>query len=147
MKILYLPFILQALIMAADEYLHNKRTLPLWERIGHPLDTATVIVAFGYLAVSEYSRANLAFYILLCTFSCLFITKDEWVHKKECSSLEHWLHSLLFILHPLIFISAALLWKNRSGEVFLSLLPFVLSLFMLYQIIRWSFYAQWKPNR
>jgi hypothetical protein len=147
MKTLYLPFILQAIIMAVDEHLHSKRNLPMWERIGHPLDTATVIIAFGYLAVSDYDPANLAFYILLCTFSCLFITKDEWVHKTECSSLEHWLHSLLFILHPLIFISAGLLWKNGEGEVFLSLLPFVLSLFMLYQIIRWSFYAQWKPNR
>jgi 2-polyprenyl-6-hydroxyphenyl methylase/3-demethylubiquinone-9 3-methyltransferase len=40
----------------------------------------------------------------------LFVTKDEPAHSKYCSSGEHWLHAMLFILHPLVLLSAGLLW-------------------------------------
>ena len=38
----------QAALMMVDElHFHRRRGLPRWERIGHPLDTATVLVCYG----------------------------------------------------------------------------------------------------
>ncbi len=47
---LYLPFVLQGLVMVVDEFIiHEKRGLPSWERYGHPLDSFTVLAAFLFL--------------------------------------------------------------------------------------------------
>lgn len=134
--IFYIPFILQALCMIADEFLyHERRGLPLWEKIGHPLDTLTVLVTYLYLIVGKF---NLTVYLSLAAFSCLFITKDEFVHSKNCTPSEHWLHAMLFILHPVSFLSAYHLVIN--GEVnFIKVQSAVIFCFMLYQSLRWSF--------
>ena len=122
--------------MFVDEfYFHEKRGLPLWERVGHPLDTLTVVVCYSYLL---WGPEELNHYLLLCGFSCLFITKDEFVHAPICPPVEQWLHSLLFIVHPISFLCAYLLWKE--GELsFLKIQLLITFIFMLYQIIRWSF--------
>jgi hypothetical protein len=137
--ILYVPFILQGLIMLVDEFvIHEKRGLPKWERYGHPLDSLTVLAAFLFLLNFPWSESNQTIYIIICVFSCLFITKDEFVHQKESSGLEHWLHSLLFLLHPVSFWCAALIWRTRPGDKFLLIQSVILFCFMLYQIFRWS---------
>jgi len=38
------------------------------------------------------------------------ITKDEWIHQKHCSGAELWVHSMLFILHPMTLFIAGGLW-------------------------------------
>ena len=136
MNLLYTPFILQGVCMLVDEfYFHEKRGLPLWEKVGHPLDTLTVVLTYSYLL---FGNSNLTVFIILASFSCLFITKDEWIHTEKCSGGEHWLHSLLFVVHPLSFISAYYL--VAAGEVsFLKIQTSVIFLFMFYQAIRWSF--------
>lgn len=132
MKLLYLPFILQGACMVVDEfYFHEKRGLPLWERVGHPLDTLTVFICYLYLLIGS---PDVMSYVALAGFSCLFITKDEFVHTKICGGLEHWLHAMLFVLHPLSFFSAY--YVDRS---FLQIQTAVIFTFMLYQAIRWSF--------
>lgn len=135
MIILYLPFILQGLCMLVDEfYFHEKRGLPKWERIGHPLDTLTVLICYAALI---WGQVDVMVYGALCAFSCLFITKDEWVHQEKCEGKEQWLHAMLFILHPLSFISAYLL--ILQGEVaFLKVQVMIVFVFMLYQTLRWS---------
>lgn len=106
-----LPFLLQGLAIVVDEfYFHHKRGLPRWERFGHPLDTLTVTLGFLYLIFVPFSATALAGFVLLATGSCLFVTKDEWVHAKHCSPSEMWLHSVLFLLHPLVFIVSAAAW-------------------------------------
>ncbi len=133
--ILYLPFIIQGFCMLVDEfYFHEKRSLPVWERFGHPLDTLTVVICYSALL---WGNTGLSFYIALCCFSCVFITKDEFVHSKECSGAEQWLHSMLFVLHPLCFLSAYYLFQKQD-VFFLQIQTGVIFLFMLYQIIRWS---------
>lgn len=133
--LLYLPFILQGACMVVDEfYFHEKRGLLLWERVGHPLDTLTVFLCYGYLLLGN---ANVSVYIALCAFSCLFITKDEFVHSKECQGSEHWLHAVLFVLHPLSFLSAYYL-VQASELNFLKIQIGVIFFFMLYQALRWS---------
>ena len=140
---LYLPFFLLAIVMGIYERLDHKRGMGKWERYGHPLDTLTVLIPFSYINSNYYSSEHLYIYLFLCSFSCLFVTKDEFIHHELCSKFEHWLHALLFILHPLVFLSAALMWKE-GGYPFLSSLPYLVGGFMFYQIIIWS--IPWKKR-
>lgn len=128
--------------MGIDEKLHHQRGLTLWERLGHPLDTLTVLVTLSYILINDYSEQGQMVYITLSIFSCLFITKDEFIHTEVCSSFEHWLHAALFILHPVIFLCAGLLWKYRPQDGFLNYWVVLTGLFMMYQIFRWS--IPWK---
>lgn len=135
MKWSYFPFFLQGILMFVDEfYFHEKRGLPLWEKVGHPLDTLSVFSCYSYLL---WGQGELSIYIILAGASCLFITKDEFVHKQNCPAIEQWLHSLLFILHPLCFLCAYLLWKD-SEIFFLQIQTLIILIFMFYQALRWS---------
>jgi hypothetical protein len=44
----------------------------------------------------------------------LLITKDEWVHADQCNAGEHWLHSVLFVVHPVVLITAGLMWADAA---------------------------------
>src|SRR5690606_37188104 len=132
---LYLPFILQGLFMLTDEFhFHQRRGLPLWERIGHPLDTLSTLVALCIPAYLNHSSINTEIYIAFSVFSCIFITKDEFIHRDLCSRTEQWLHSILFILHPLTFIAAYYLWESNTAPIFLKMQTIAIFGFMLYQI-------------
>lgn len=144
MNYLYLPLLIQSLLMGYDEYLHSKRGLGLWERLGHPLDTLTVFVPFSYIAINSYSTERLKVFVILSVFSCLFITKDEFIHLEVCSRLESWIHSLLFVLHPILFLSSGMLWKYYPGDDFLAYQTLAVGIFMIYQVLRWSF--EWKKQ-
>ncbi len=142
MSYLYLPFIIQGILMGVDEQIHVKRGLGTWERLGHPLDTLTVLIPLSYIAFYRYGEGELTAYIIMAIFSCLFITKDEFVHSKECEPMENWLHALLFVLHPMIFLSAGILWRNYPDNEFIKYQPFLVLVFLIYQILRWS--IPWK---
>lgn len=140
---LFAPFALQGAAMFFDEaYFHHKRGLGLWERVGHPLDTITVLLCFLFLYLMPYSEMNLLIYSAMAFFSSVFVTKDEFVHSKECEPAENWLHAVLFILHPICFVSAAIVWMNEISQPFLLIQSLVLFAVLLYQIIYWSFI--WK---
>src|SRR5262245_51416141 len=110
---LFIPFLLQMGCMTLDEFhFHRRRGLPRWERVGHPLDTLTALTCFGWLLFTTPSAFSISVYAALSVFSCLFVTKDESVHTKHCGSGEHWLHAMLFILHPLVMLCAGLLWLS-----------------------------------
>src|SRR5262249_17269533 len=110
-RYLLIPFVLQSVLMVVDEFhFHRHRAMPRWECLGHPLDTLTVLICWGFLLLVSPTPTAAIVYALLSIFSCLFVTKDEWVHKAHCPPGEHWLHAMLFVLHPLLFISAGLLW-------------------------------------
>jgi hypothetical protein len=144
MSYLYVPFLIQGLLMMIDEYIHHQRGLGLWEKLGHPLDTLTVFVPLSFMAFHEFSRSRLTTFILLSVFSCFFITKDEFIHKRECSTFESWIHSLLFILHPIIFFSSGILWRYHSAHEFLAYQSMAVGLFMIYQLLKWS--IPWKKQ-
>ncbi len=111
-----IPFIVQMAVITFDEfYFHVRRGLPKWERIGHPLDTLTVLGCFAFIAWVPYSPLTLKLYIGLALFSCLFVTKDEFVHKECCPASEQWLHALLFLNHPVVLTAAGLLWPIIDG--------------------------------
>lgn len=146
--LLLLPFLVQTVAIGLDEtYFHIKRGLPKWERIGHPLDTLSVIACLLFVLLVPYSSGALKVFIGLAIFSCLMVTKDEFVHKHHCPAAEHWLHAILFITHPIMLASLGLIW----GRDMLIFFPFLyvqlvlISLFFLYQVIYWNFV--WKEEK
>jgi hypothetical protein len=161
-RYLLLPFAFQIICMAVDEfYFHRQRTLPRWERIGHPLDTLTVLLCWSVVWFVPPTAISISLYAGLGTFSCLFVTKDEWVHKEYCRAGEQWLHALLFILHPLLMVSAGLLWPALGTEnaaalsfgriryegferSFFAVNIALTLLFGLYQLVYWNFI--WKAR-
>jgi hypothetical protein len=150
------PFVLQAVAIFIDElYFHHKRGLPKWERIGHPLDTLSLGLCFALILWLPYSTTNLMIYTACAVLSCLLVTKDEFVHKEHCPGAEHWLHALLFILHPIVLTLGALMWPVIQGlkqstwlghpeilNLFLHTLTAAVFIYFLYQVIYWNFI--WK---
>ena len=129
----------QALVMVFDEgYFHRLRGLPRWERIGHPLDTATVALCYAWLSlVKPGASFALPVYVALAAFSCLFVTKDEVVHARICTRAECWLHALLFVLHPIVLAAFAFAWSR--GEVWLVHAQLALTIaFGAYQVGYWN---------
>lgn len=157
-----IPFLLQAILIGFDEGVyHVKRGLPLWERIGHPLDTLTVLLCMGYVLFVPFSKNAAWGYGALALFSTLFVTKDEFVHKEHCPASEQWLHAVLFTNHPVTLAVAGFLWPVVQGaEVspwiarwlsepsiykhFLTLQFGFMALFLIYQIVYWNFL--WKST-
>jgi len=155
-----IPFALQALAIGVDEiFFHRRRGLPRWERIGHPIDTFTVLLCMGYVLFVPYSKQAILPYALLAILSSLMVTKDEFVHKEHCPASEQWLHAILFILHPITLLSAYLIWPIAQGietaawlSSWLEAREFLhsfligqflgMALFMTYQIVYWNFI--WK---
>lgn len=150
-----------AVITFDEFYFHVRRGLPKWERLGHPLDTLTVLGCFSYILFVPYSSFFLKIYIALAIFSCVFVTKDEFVHKDCCLASEQWLHALLFLNHPIVLTSAGLLWPlmNKADvpswmngfkpyadtlrSIFIVQTACVF-LFFIYQIVYWNFI--WKDK-
>lgn len=137
------PLALQAAVMVVDEfYFHRRRELPAWERIGHPLDTFTVVSCFAWLAIAPRDDGASAVFLGLAAFSCLFVTKDEFVHSERCNGAEHWLHSMLFLLHPICFFAAWRLWRMSGFDAVLKAQLVLLLSFMAYQVFYWN--LRWK---
>jgi hypothetical protein len=162
--LVFTPFLAQAIAIGFDElYFHHSRGLPKWERIGHPLDTLSLFVCLLMTAYAPFTSHNIYFYIGLSVFSCLMVTKDEFVHKEHCPGAENWLHALLFILHPITLFMAGLMWAVvQEAEVpgwlvawlgsnvpelksFLFFQTYAVLFFAIYQIIFWNFIWKNKP--
>lgn len=157
-----LPFALQALCMVFDEgYFHVRRGLPKWERIGHPIDTCSVLACMAFVLFVPFSKTALVFYICLAAFSSILVTKDEFVHKEHCPAAENWLHAVLFTLHPIMLTTAGFMWPVVQGaevspwiaqwldakdalHLFLKTQFGVMIAFLTYQIIFWNFI--WKES-
>lgn len=144
--LLLVPAALQALAMLVDEgYFHHQRGLPQWERLGHPLDTLTAAACYAFLVFVPPSTPRAIYmYSALSLFSCLFITKDEFIHAKVCDPRESWLHSVLFVLHPIVFLAFGVLWWFGESAMILRIELSLTLGFLAYQLIYWSFI--WNPR-
>lgn len=152
--VLLVPLIFQGAAMAFDElHFHRKRGLGPWERIGHPIDTLTVVACLAWVLFLPPSRPAAIGYLVLAIVSCLLITKDEWVHARRCDGGEHWVHALLFLVHPVTLAMVGLVWPSLHAQTnawipwfapdrFLFLVvtgQFALtSAFCIYQIAYWN---------
>ena len=135
------PLALQGAALAIDEfYLHHKRGLGRWERMGHPVDTFS-FGACSLLALFSigHTADHLTLFVILSALSCLIVTKDEFVHRLECSAFENWLHAVLFILHP---VSLYCLWSLAESGASEFLIPLNIGIggFFLYQLVYWNFF-------
>jgi hypothetical protein len=139
-----LPLALQALCMLVDElYFHRARGLPRWERIGHPIDTLSVLLCYGLALSLAPTFSNVPWYVAAASASCLLITKDELVHAEHCRPIEQWLHAVLFILHPIVLGVGALFWLTEERT--LLWLSFCLTAaFGGYQALYWN--VPWKKR-
>jgi hypothetical protein len=155
--LLLIPSLCQSVCMVVDEFhYHLRRGLPRWERIGHPLDTLTVLACLFWMLLVPPDSGSIAVYAGLGVFSCLFVTKDEWVHARTCTGGEHWLHAMLFVSHPLMLLALSQFWPalHASPQTAFSFgegrfegieRAFLLAqtgftvLFGLYQLIYWNF--------
>jgi hypothetical protein len=144
--IFFVPFIVQAVVITYDEfYFHIKRGLPLWERIGHPIDTLSIVLCLAFVLVFPYSKVLILPFALLAALSCLLVTKDEFVHKEHCDAKEQWLHALLFLNHPLVLISTGWMWgQGGRFNPFLTVQLILVSLFCVYQLVYWN--LVWKEK-
>lgn len=132
------PLAMQALATMVDEfYFHRRRVLPRWERIGHPLDTLTVLGCYAVALTCPLTAASLHSYVALAAFSCVFVTKDEFVHAKHCDPFEHWIHSLLFVLHPVVLASMGFFWLREARALMLVQSALTLG-FGVYQTLYWN---------
>jgi 2-polyprenyl-6-hydroxyphenyl methylase/3-demethylubiquinone-9 3-methyltransferase len=148
-----IPIVLQGAIMVVDEgWFHRARGLPRWERLGHPLDTLTLAACLMWLLAMPHAPDGLPAtpiaipgYIVLAGFSTVFVTKDEGVHARLCSAGEHWLHAMLFVLHPIVLAAFAYLWWLGADGVLVGQLGLTLA-FCAYQIIYWNFDSLWRAG-
>lgn len=146
--------------MLFDEfYFHWRREVPKFERIGHPIDTFSVLICYFCIAFLEMNYRNFIVYIIFSVLSCLCVVKDEAIHKKYCSVHEQFLHALLFILHPIILFALLICWPSVQSSQF-GLFVFqseflykffyiqltVSCLFFLYQVIYWNFKEYLKKH-
>ncbi|HYO97541.1 MAG TPA: hypothetical protein VER33_23680 [Polyangiaceae bacterium] len=140
--LLTLPLGLQATFMLVDElHFHRKRGLPRWERVGHPLDTLSVLACYALTLGLAPTPESLWVYAAASAFSCIFITKDELVHAKACDAWEQWLHAVLFVLHPIVLACTALLWLSGARTLLVAQAALTCA-FGLYQVIYWN--APWQ---
>ena len=130
---------LQALAMIFDEgHFHASRALPRWERLGHPLDTASVAACYAWLALAPRATTSLEVYAGLGALSCMLVTKDEFVHARLCAPAEHWLHAVLFVLHPIVLAGFGWAWWTGHATLVHAQLALTLA-FGAYQLVRWNF--------
>lgn len=124
--------------MFVDEfYFHHKRGLGRWESIGHPVDTFFFLLPFIVCLNFAPAEVSENIFIASSIISTLIITKDEWIHAEQSSPSENWLHSLLFILHPLSLGVLYFYWQN--DEKFLIIFQTgIISLFFIYQVVYWN---------
>ena len=136
-----LPFGLQGLAMTIDEFgFHHHRAVPRLECMGHVLDTLVFLACITCPLLFPPTPANLRLFGGMAAFSCLLITKDEFIHQRLCSGGEHWVHAILFVLHPLVLVATAFLWISLGTQA-LPLLQFqvlLVSGFIVFQVSFWT---------
>lgn len=147
--VFFAPLLAQGVLIAVDEFhFHRQRGLPRWERLGHPLDTITTIACFLVPLLFPFGEGAALGYAGACAFSCVFVTKDEWVHARLCPPAEVWLHAMLFVVHPLVFLGVGFLWwAGDAGawgldpRTFRSVVTFqaaLMAAFLCYQVTWWG---------
>ncbi len=158
-RLALIPFVLHAGLMLADETMHVRRGLGAWERWGHPLDTLSVLLCYGLAVRLPVTASGAMMYAAAALGSSAFVTKDEWVHARDCSGAECWLHACLFLLHPVLLglVGAwafADLWPGISFAAdatgrslfgrFLAVQLGLTIVFAIWQLLFWN--GPWKPS-
>ena len=136
---LLLAFGLQGILSLIDEFVfHRSRSLPRWERIGHPVDTLSLAGCLIYAAQVDPGTKAAWILVAACALSCLIVTKDEWVHARLVQAWEGWIHALLFVVHPVVCFAVFRVWDAGDPHGALPLVAIVLLSYAAYQTIYWN---------
>jgi 2-polyprenyl-6-hydroxyphenyl methylase/3-demethylubiquinone-9 3-methyltransferase len=128
----------QAALMLADEFaFHRARTLGEWESWGHVADSAVFAATLLLPALAAPAGRAVPIFVAAAIFSTVLVTKDQWIHARECGGGEHWVHALLFSLHPCVLIAFAALWARGEGAAARFALPAIVAGFSVYQWAYW----------
>jgi 2-polyprenyl-6-hydroxyphenyl methylase / 3-demethylubiquinone-9 3-methyltransferase len=138
-----LPFGLQGVAMGFDTFAcHRAREVPRGEGLGHALDTAVFLACLAFPLFFAPTPGHLGFFGALAAASCLLITKDEFIHQRLCTGVEHWFHAVLFLLHPLVLAATALLWLRTGAQGALLLQAVLVAGFLAFQLAAWALEGQ-----
>jgi hypothetical protein len=142
----FTPLAVQGSAMMIDEVVfHRRRGLPRFERLGHPLDTLTVAACYAWLLLARPTRGHAYVYLALGIASCLFVTKDEPLHARACTPGEQWVHSILFLVHPVALFAAYEAWSVERSTA-LPIAGLALSgAFAVWQLLYWN--TSWNERR
>jgi hypothetical protein len=146
LALVVVPFAAQGIAMAIDERrFHRRRGLPRWERIGHVLDTTTVLASYAFALTVRPTAGRAVAYAALVLASSLFVTKDEPVHAARCTAGEHWIHALLFVLHPMVLGGVGLAWWAGRLRGLVVAQAALTAAFGTYQLVYWN--LRWRRAR
>jgi 2-polyprenyl-6-hydroxyphenyl methylase/3-demethylubiquinone-9 3-methyltransferase len=137
--VLTLPFVgAQAALMLVDEAaFHRLRRLGEWESWGHVADSAVFALALAPAALLAPTRGAAVLYAAGALFSMVLVTKDEWIHARECEAAENWVHALLFELHACVLLAVGALWARGEGSLLRQFLPLAAGAFAFWQWLYW----------
>ncbi|WP_285570474.1 bifunctional 2-polyprenyl-6-hydroxyphenol methylase/3-demethylubiquinol 3-O-methyltransferase UbiG [Geothrix limicola] len=120
------------------------------------LDSLVFLACLVLPVLVAPTPSNIRLFSGMAVCSCLLITKDEFIHQRLCSGGEHWLHAVLFILHPIVLLATAMLWIDLGSAALSQTFPrplaaWLLQLqaalvfgFLVYQIAEWFWRARWE---
>ena len=130
--------LLQAALMLVDERVfHRERALGQWESWSHVADSAAFAAALAPAALLAPTQGAALAYAALALASTALVTKDEWIHARECGGTEQWLHALLFALHPCVLIAIGASWARGEGGLLRAGLPVAVAGYSFYQWRYW----------
>jgi hypothetical protein len=129
---------LQSGLQLLDELrFHRRRGLARIEGWSHASDAFLFGLIMGIPAFWPPAGPALTIYLIGAVLSLLLVTKDEWIHARECTGTELWLHALMFIIHPLLLAGLAVLWlRSGSRPLFLGVALLALG-WAIYQLAFW----------
>ena len=106
--------ILHVIIFHIDEYyFHRKRALCRKEVLGMFLDGALYLPPLVIASFAPYNDTWNVVFISFAVLSCISISKNEWFYKDDLSLKERWVHSVLYILHPILLYGFYHSWINN----------------------------------
>ncbi|MCB0392744.1 MAG: hypothetical protein KDD58_15750 [Bdellovibrionales bacterium] len=106
--------ILHVIIFHIDEYyFHRKRVLCRKEVLGMFLDGALYLPPLIIASFTSHSPFWKTTFITFSILSCISISKNEWFYNSDLTRPERWVHSLLYILHPILLYSFYQSWVDN----------------------------------
>ena len=136
---------LQVILFHVDEYyFHRKRGLSKYEIASAITDGAFYVLPLIIATFAKFDSIWKTIFIVLAGISCLSIAKNELFYPA-LQVKERIIHSLLYVLHPILLYSFYISWKGNFFDAYpnfwiLQLLYVAIGFkTVIYQIIYWNY--------
>lgn len=83
-----------------------------------------------------YAQSIILFIVVAVLYVTATLVDEFHFHRKACSGGEMWMHSVLYILHPLLLFIAMLGWEDHRA----AFLAFAggATIYLFYQVTYWN---------